>query len=240
MDTSKALITCSGGLVLGGIAAAIWSAVDDHKKKKHAKSRNPETILPPLSSASHRNPASTTGFQPNPVKLPASSTSMTAPDPKGDGAFTYPSLIRVDGPLIDALEVLRTKRRGDTHDFLELVASLTRLQNLWWRTEQADPMFLQANTSHKAMEMRENIKSVLEAYCSSAGIPLKDIPGYRFRYGPLHPHLRRAFSQVLQSADNMRHNTQVAYDIVRAKKMRALADREVDKRMERRKPSKDE
>ena len=225
MDPSKALVTCSAGLVLGGIGAAIWTAVDE-KRKKNAM---PNSLI---DDVARRN---NVPFVRNPdPKSQKSSTSMEAT--KGDdGVFTYPSLLKVDPPLIDALEILRTKRRGDTHDFLELVASLTRLQNLWWRTEGADPKFLQPSTCHKAMEMRENIKAVLEAYCISAGIPLKDIPGYRFRYGPVHPHLRRSFTQVLTSADNMRRNTEVAYDIVRAKRLRSMADREVDQRMEMRK-----
>lgn len=225
MDPSKAAITCSAGLVLGGIGAAIWTAVDSKKKtsKDPSSDFKPDAKHVPLSSFASRVLRQTPG------------TSMGAKDEKGEAVFTYPPLIKVDAPLIDALEVLRTKRRGDTHDFLELVASLTRLQNLWWRTEQADPKFLQASIRHKAMEMRENIKAVLEAYCVSAAIPLKDIPGYRFRYGPLHPHFRRAFTQVLTSADNMRHNTEVAYNIVKAKGLRSMADREVDARMERRK-----
>lgn len=223
MDPSKALITCSAGLVLGGVGAAIWTAVDEKKKKKN---HMPASVVP--------NP----GFQPD-AKV-SSSRPMEGKDAQGQEVFTYPSLIRMDGPLIDALEMLRTKRAGDTYDFLELVAALTRLQNLWWRTEQADPKFLQASTGHKAMEMRENIKAVLEAYCVSAGIPLKDIPGYRFRYGPVHPHFRRAFTQVLTSADNMRHNTEVAYEIVRAKKLKGMANREVDQRIARRRGRKNQ
>jgi len=231
MDPSKALITCSAGLVLGGVGAAIWTAVDEKKKKTKLK----DSVIP-----YDRQPA----FKPDAKARATTSSGQSRPmegkDSDGQAVFTYPSLIRVDGPLIDALEMLRTNRKGDIHDFLELIAALTRLQNLWWRTEQADPKFLQASTPHKAMEMRENTKAVLEAYCVSAGIPLKDIPGYRFRYGPVHPHLRRAFTQVLTSADNMRHNTVVAYENVRAKKLRGMANREVDQRMERRKERMDE
>lgn len=230
MDPSKALITCSAGLVLGGVGAAIWTAVDEKKKKNHLQESvvpNP-TFRPDAASSSASN------------KFNAASRPMEGKDPEGQDVFTYPSLIRVDRPLIDALEVLRTTRKGDTHDFLELVAALTRLQNLWWRTEQADPNFLQASTPHKAMEMRENVKAVLEAYCVSASIPLKDIPGYRFRYGPVHPTMRRSFTQVLTSADNMRHNTVVAYELVRAKKIKGMANREVDQRIERRNHRKEE
>lgn len=222
MDPSKALITCSAGLVLGGVSAAIWTAVDEKKKK----SKLQDSVV-----SSIPNPT----FRPDAASSSSSSRPMEGKDPEGQRVFTYPHIIRVDRPLIDALEALRTSRSGDTHDFLELVAALSRLQNLWWRTEQADPKFLQASTPHKAMEMRENVKAVLEAYCVSASIPLRDIPGYRFRYGPVHPTMRRSFTQVLTSADNMRHNTVVAYEHVRAKKLKNMANREVDQRIERRK-----
>jgi hypothetical protein len=226
MDPSKALVTCAGGLVLGGISAAIWTAIDEKKKKK----ARPESLVDSIASGGDFDPKA----RPRAASHAPSTSSMEGIDSKGEGVFTYPHLIRVDAPLIEALELLRTKRRGDAHDFLELVASLTRLQHLWWRTESADPKFLQRSTRHKAMEMRENIKAVLESYCVSAAIPLKDIPGYRFRYGPVHPQFRRAFTQVLTSADNMRHNTEVAYEIVRAKGMKQMANREVDRRVERR------
>lgn len=219
MDPSKALITCSVGVVIGGVSAAIWTAVDNHKKTRKPKNIKgiPESIIKNLEVNSAKIRFEKDADQRNEKMHP----SMTGESKKdGSAVFTYPDIIRVDKRLISSLEVLRTATNFQETEFWELVASITRIQNLWWRTARSNPEHLQATTPHKATQLMENTKAAMEAYCRAASIALHDTKSGKFRYSPVNPNYQPTYTQILVSADNMRHNVIAMYDNVRAKKIK--------------------
>lgn len=219
MDPSKALITCSAGVVLGGISAVIWTAVDNHKKTK--KQENTKGISKSIISSFETN-STKQRIETNTDQRNEKSHSFTTGITKTEGSdvFTYPDIIRIDKRLINSLEVLRHARNFQEKEFWEIVASITRIQNLWWRTANSNPEHLQATTPHKATQLMENTKSAMEAYCRSASIALHDTKSGKFRYSPVNPNYRPAYTQILTSADNMRHNVIAMYDKMRAKKLK--------------------
>lgn len=198
MDIEKGLLLGVLGLGAGLGSAAIWTAADKKKKQLTMhRTRHNDQPLEPLKPMKRREETS----------------------------YKYPQILSMDGPLIDALESFRGAKFADKRQFDEMVQCLMRQASLWWSSETLEPEALSASIVREATDLKQETRAVLEEYCRSANITLKDIPGYYFRHGPVNPTWQKAFSQVLMSSDNFRHNTQIAYDTQRQKRIRSLGSR---------------
>jgi len=202
MDIGKGIIMGVLGLSAGLGGAAIWTAVDRKKKPE----RPPPVLHNPQDSSQRLEPL-------KPIERPK------------DTEFTYPRFLTMDAPLVDALEAFRKVKHADKSQFHELVSCLQRQASLWWSAETLDPEAISASIVHQSTMLKQTTRAVLEEYCRSANITLKDIPGYHFHHGPVNPTWERHFTQVLISSDNFRHNTQIAYDTQRQKRLRAIGSR---------------
>lgn len=204
MDIEKGLLLGVLGLSAGLGSAAIWTAVDKKKKPKEREItlHHPQHADQPLEPL-------------KPIKR------------REETSYKYPQILSMDGPLMDALESFRGAKFADKRQFDELVECLMRQASLWWSSETLEPEALSASIVREATDLKQETRAVLEEYCHSANITLKDIPGYYFRHGPVNPTWQKAFSQVLMSSDNFRHNTQIAYDTQRQKRIRSLGSRDL-------------
>lgn len=197
----KIVITTGVGAIAGVIAGSIWSAVEKKGKKP------PERIFP----VSRKEKGGS-----HPLRR-VDESKLSGNNPLESKDYTYPGILNTDKRLGDSLDVFRERRGTSRQLFMVLVTKLHTLSRLWYKCElvktengKEEDEELVKRAAYEATVLCDGVRASLEELCKDSGIPCRSIPGYHFKHGPVNPQFRRAFTQILRSADNYRHNCMVA------------------------------
>ncbi len=189
-SAGKIVIGTSIGAVAGVVGGIVWATVDNKPKKQ-----NDRIHVDPHGRVDERK--------------------LFGSNPLDSTDYAYPKELSLDTSLIEALEVFRTRKGTSRQLFMAVVGSLYSLARTWWKAEMAKGAEGEAfvkEAFYEASRINQNLRGALEKLCNDSRIPCKEIPGYHYVYGPINPQFRRAFSTILTSAANYKHNTKVAVE----------------------------